>query len=128
MAKKVPDSTDNHVRNRIRMRRLMLGMSQEKLAHAIGLRFQQVHKYETGASRIIASRLQQIAKVLQVPVTFFFEGAPGQRTISTSDASLVSVSEFLATPNGLALAKAFMQIKDAKVRRCIVNLVKEIAD
>ena len=76
MAKKAPNPTDKHVGSRVRMRRIMLNMSQEKLGDALGLTFQQVQKYEKGTNRIGASRLQQIAQILQVPVSFFFEGAP----------------------------------------------------
>jgi transcriptional regulator with XRE-family HTH domain len=76
IAKKVPNPIDRHVGSRVRMRRMMLGMSQEKLGDALGLTFQQVQKYEKGANRIGASRLQQISQILQVPVSFFFEGAP----------------------------------------------------
>ena len=76
MAKKAPNPVDRHVGSRVRMRRMMLGMSQEKLGNALGLTFQQVQKYEKGTNRIGASRLQQIAHILQVPVSFFFEGAP----------------------------------------------------
>ena len=78
MAKKIPNPIDTHVGSRVRMRRLILSMSQEKLADAIGLTFQQVQKYEKGTNRMGSSRLQQIANVLKVPVTFFFEGTPGQ--------------------------------------------------
>jgi transcriptional regulator with XRE-family HTH domain len=128
MAKKVPHSTDKHVGSRVRMRRMMLGMSQTKLADAIGLTFQQVQKYEKGTNRMGASRLQQIAHVLQVPVTFFFEGVPEYKAVGSAEApSPAYVSDFLATSDGLALTKAFMRIKDAKLRRHIVNLVKEIA-
>ena len=76
MAKKAPNPIDRHVGSRVRMRRMMLSMSQEKLGDALGLTFQQVQKYEKGTNRIGASRLQQIAHILQVPVSFFFEGAP----------------------------------------------------
>src|SRR4026209_2288745 len=76
MAKKTPNPTDKHVGSRVRMRRMMLSMSQEKLGDALGLTFQQVQKYEKGTNRIGASRLQQISHILQVPVAFFFEGAP----------------------------------------------------
>jgi transcriptional regulator with XRE-family HTH domain len=75
-AKKVPNPTDKHVGSRVRMRRMMLSMSQQKLADGLGLTFQQVQKYERGANRIGASRLQQISHLLQVPIAFFFEGAP----------------------------------------------------
>jgi transcriptional regulator with XRE-family HTH domain len=127
MAKKVPNPIDKHVGSRVRMRRMMLSMSQEKLADAIGLTFQQVQKYEKGTNRMGSSRLQQIANALRVPVTFFFEGVPGQLKADGNAPSPAYVSDFLATPDGLALTKAFMQIKDSKLRRSIVNLVEEIA-
>jgi transcriptional regulator with XRE-family HTH domain len=130
-AKKVPNPIDRHVGSRVRMRRMMLGMSQEKLGDALGLTFQQVQKYEKGANRIGASRLQQISQILQVPVSFFFEGAPaqrGDRVEGFADApSPAYVSDFLATSDGLALTKAFVRIKDAKLRRRIVDLVEQIA-
>jgi transcriptional regulator with XRE-family HTH domain len=111
---------------------MMLGMSQEKLGDSLDLTFQQVQKYEKGANRIGASRLQQISHILQVPVAFFFEGAPhapGQSATNLSEApSPAYVSDFLATSDGLALTKAFMGIKDAKLRRKIVDLVEQIAD
>ena len=127
MAKKLPNPIDKHVGSRVRMRRMMLGMSQEKLGDALDLTFQQVQKYEKGTNRIGASRLQHIANILQVPVEFFFEGAPGQLTADGKTPSSAYVSDFLATSDGLALTKAFMQIKNAKLRRSIVNLVEEIA-
>ena len=111
------------------MRRMMLGMSQEKLGAGLGLTFQQVQKYEKGTNRISASRLQQSAGILQVPITFFFEGAPGAaRQAKGSAPSPDYVTDFLATRDGLTLIKAFTQIKDAKIRRHIVNLVEQIAD
>jgi transcriptional regulator with XRE-family HTH domain len=106
-------------------------MSQEKLGDALGLTFQQVQKYEKGTNRIGASRLQQISDILQVPVAFFFEGAPtlsGRPTGMSEQASPSYVSDFLATSDGLALTKAFVQIKDAKLRRRIVDLVEAIVD
>jgi transcriptional regulator with XRE-family HTH domain len=131
MAKKAPNPTDKHVGAKVRMRRMMLGMSQEKLGDALGLTFQQVQKYEKGANRIGASRLQHISNILQVPVAFFFEGAPqtpGLPPSNFGDApSPAYVSDFLATSDGLALTKAFMGIKDAKLRRRIVDLVEQIA-
>ena len=131
MAKKAPNPTDKHVGARVRMRRMMLGMSQEKLGDSLGLTFQQVQKYEKGANRIGASRLQQISHILQVPVSFFFEGAPqtpGQPASGAAEAPAPAyVSDFLATSDGLALTKAFMGIKDAKLRRRIVDLVEQIA-
>src|SRR5262245_208521 len=130
MAKKAPNPTDKHVGSRVRMRRMMLGMSQEKLGDALGLTFQQVQKYEKGTNRIGASRLQQISHILQVPVAFFFEGAPnipGQSDGMGEAPSPAYVSDFLATSDGLALTKAFMRIKDSKLRRRIVDLVEQIA-
>ena len=131
MAKKVPNPIDKHVGSRVRMRRMMLGMSQEKLGDSLSLTFQQVQKYEKGTNRIGASRLQQISGTLQVPVSFFFEGAPhapGQTASGMSEApSPAYISDYLATSDGLSLTKAFMRIKSSKVRRRIVELVEEIA-
>ena len=131
MAKKAPNPIDKHVGSRVRMRRMMLSMSQEKLGDALGLTFQQVQKYEKGTNRIGASRLQQISSILQVPISFFFEGAPdvpGSRPVAGKAAPSPSyVSDFLATSDGLALTKAFMRIDDAKLRRRIVDLVEQIA-
>jgi transcriptional regulator with XRE-family HTH domain len=127
MAKKIPNPIDTHVGSRVRMRRLILSMSQEKLGDAIGLTFQQVQKYEKGTNRMGSSRLVQIANVLKVPVTFFFEGTPGQSKLDGKAPSPAYVSNFLATSDGLALTKAFMRIKDAKLRRSIVKTVEVIA-
>jgi transcriptional regulator with XRE-family HTH domain len=130
MATKAPNPTDRHVGSRVRMRRMMLSMSQEKLGDALGLTFQQVQKYEKGTNRIGASRLQQISHILQVPVAFFFEGAPslGAQPDGMGEAPSPSyVSDFLATSDGLALTKAFMRIKEPKLRRRIVDLVQQIA-
>jgi transcriptional regulator with XRE-family HTH domain len=132
MTKKAPNPIDRHVGSRVRMRRMMLGMSQEKLGDALGLTFQQVQKYEKGTNRIGASRLQQISHILQVPVAFFFEGAPHVPGVSgpvEMDAapSPAYVADFLATSDGLSLTKAFMRIPDAKLRRRIVDLVEQIA-
>jgi transcriptional regulator with XRE-family HTH domain len=130
MAKKAPNPIDKHVGSRVRMRRMMLSMSQEKLGGALGLTFQQVQKYEKGTNRIGASRLQQISHILQVPVAFFFEGAPTFHPPADGMAEAPSpsyVSDFLATSDGLALTKAFMEIKEPKLRRRIVDLVEEIA-
>jgi transcriptional regulator with XRE-family HTH domain len=130
MAKKAPNPIDKHVGSRVRMRRMMLSMSQEKLGAALGLTFQQVQKYEKGTNRIGASRLQQISHILQVPVAFFFEGAPSEHAPIEGLAEAPSpsyVSDFLATSDGLALTKAFMEIKEPRLRRRIVDLVEEIA-
>ena len=133
MPKSAINPTDKHVGSRVRMRRLMLDMSQVDVANALGLTFQQVQKYEKGANRIGASRLQHISQILQVPVPFFFEGAPAasgvrQAAKGTADApSPAYVTDFLATSDGLSLVKAFVSIEDPQLRRAIVRLVEEIA-
>jgi transcriptional regulator with XRE-family HTH domain len=119
--------TDTHVGKRVRMRRLMLGMTQANLGNALGLTFQQVQKYEKGTNRIGGSRLQHISQILQVPAAFFFEGAPHARVRHHDAPSLQYISDYLATSDGLQLTKAFMQIPNAKLRRSIVNLVEQIA-
>lgn len=99
-AKKAPNSIDKHVGSRVRMRRMMLAMSQVKLGEALGLTFQQVQKYETGTNRIGASRLEQISHILQVPVEFFFEGV--DTSMSMSDVrSLTNVNDFISSSEGL---------------------------
>jgi transcriptional regulator with XRE-family HTH domain len=131
MPREIAHPVDTHVGKRLRMRRLMLGLSQTKIADALGLTFQQVQKYEKGANRIGASRLRHLSQILQVPEEFFFEGAshePGQHHAQTCAPSPQYVSDYLATSDGLQLTKAFMQISNAKLRRSIVNLVEQIAD
>jgi transcriptional regulator with XRE-family HTH domain len=125
--KKKPNPTDRHVGSRVRMRRLMLDMTQTELADGLGLTFQQVQKYEKGANRIGASRLQHIAEILQVPISFFFEGAGDVGEFKAIEPKSLFVSDFLASSEGVALVKAYMKIKDAKLRRCIVQLVEQIA-
>jgi transcriptional regulator with XRE-family HTH domain len=129
--KKAPNPVDKHVGSRVRMRRKMLAMSQEKLAKALGLTFQQVQKYEKGMNRIGGSRLQQMSHILQVPVAFFFEGAPGASSMSKSDEtelSLAHVDDFVSSSEGLRLIGAFTRIESATLRRRIASLVQEIAD
>lgn len=129
IAKKSPNPIDKHVGSRVRMRRMMLSMSQEKLGDALGLTFQQVQKYEKGTNRIGASRLQQISLILQVPVSFFFEGAPlppGRSQGLGEAPSPAYVTDFLATSDGLTLVKAFVRIQNPKLRRRIVDLVEEM--
>jgi transcriptional regulator with XRE-family HTH domain len=130
MSTKAPDPVDKYVGSRVRMRRIMLGMSQEKLGEALGLTFQQVQKYEKGTNRVSASRIQQITEILQVPVSFLFEGGPSGAAKADGGSDAVSpsyVSDFLATSEGLALTRAFTRISDAKLRRSIVELVEQIA-
>jgi transcriptional regulator with XRE-family HTH domain len=129
--KKAANPVDKHVGSRVRMRRKMLGMSQTKLGDALGITFQQVQKYEKGANRIGAGRLQHISHILQIPVPFFFEGAPhlpGKPEGIGAAPSPAYVSEFLATTDGLALTKAFTRIKEPKLKRRIVDLVEEIVE
>jgi transcriptional regulator with XRE-family HTH domain len=131
VTKKLPNATDKHVGARVRTRRMMLSMSQEKLGEALGLTFQHVQKYEKGTNRISASRLQHISHILQVSVSFFFDGAPTLPGAGITNGAAPSpryVNDFLATSDGLALTKAFMRIKEPKLRRHIVHLVQEIAD
>ena len=126
---KTPNPVDMHVGSRVRMRRMMLGISQEKLANALGLSFQQVQKYEKGSNRIGASRLEHISRFLQVPVAFFFEGAPDASAVATSEEdtrSLALMNDFVSSPEGLRLVQSFAQIEDADVRRRIVDLVQAI--
>jgi transcriptional regulator with XRE-family HTH domain len=128
MAKtKGPNSIDIHVGSRMRMRRMALGMSQEKLATALGLTFQQVQKYEKGANRMGSSRLQQAADVLGVAVAFFFEEAgEGPYKPDGSAPSPAYIDDFVATEEGLRLAKAFMRVRPT-VRRRILDLVNQVA-
>jgi transcriptional regulator with XRE-family HTH domain len=128
------NTMDTHVGSRVRLRRMLLGMSQEKLGEHLGLTFQQVQKYEKGINRIGASRLYELAQVLGVPVQFFYDDAPAQ-----AQAGLALVSGFAETPSetyavdflgsreGLELNKAFARITDPRVRRSIVELVRSIA-
>jgi transcriptional regulator with XRE-family HTH domain len=128
--KKAPDPTDKHVGSKVHMRRINMGWTQQKLGDALGLTFQQVQKYEKGTNRISASRLPRIAEVLQVPLEYFFDGAPQVKgMIETKGAPAVTeLSEFVASSEGLALIKAFMGIQQPRLRRRIVDLVEEIAD
>jgi transcriptional regulator with XRE-family HTH domain len=125
MAKRGPNAIDRQVGARLRMRRLTLGMTQQKLAAELGLTFQQVQKYENGATRIGASRLQQLAGILEVPASFFFEDFP---SVGRKQPALPSyVSDFLASADGLAFTKAFMSLRDARQRRCLVILAEAMA-
>ncbi len=128
MRQKSPSPIDKHVGSRVRMRRLMLNMSQEKLGHSLGLTFQQVQKYEKGSNRIGASRLHQIANTLQVPVAFFFEGLSEQPTGMQEGRLPAYINDFISMSEGLSLARSFMQIKDRKMRQSIVALIAEIGD
>jgi transcriptional regulator with XRE-family HTH domain len=129
--KKIPNPIDRHVGARVRMRRLLVSMSQERLGEALGITFQQIQKYEKGANRIGASRLQQIAKILGVPVEFFFDGAPsGDIGLSAGFGEMPQpsfVSDFMATSEGIQLTRAFVRISDGQVRRRLIDLVEVLA-
>ncbi len=128
-----PNPVDVHVGSRVRLRRMILGMSQEKLGEQLGLTFQQVQKYEKGVNRIGASRLFDLAQVLGVPVQFFYEEAPashaaGQAAPGFAERPAESyVVDFLSSKDGLELNKAFMRITDPRVRKSIVDLVRSLA-
>ena len=130
--KKKPNPIDVHVGSRIRLRRNMLGMSQEKLGESLGITFQQIQKYEKGTNRVGASRLQAISSILGVAVSFFFEDAPGEQADAQTGLAEASSSnyvvDFLSSSEGLQLNRAFVKIADAKVRRKIIDLVKSLAD
>jgi transcriptional regulator with XRE-family HTH domain len=129
--KKRPNPTDVHVGSRIRLRRNMLGMSQERLGESLGITFQQVQKYEKGTNRVGASRLQAIASILEVPVSFFFDDAPnpGGTPVKgfAEENSTTYVVDFLSSSEGIQLNRAFARIADPKVRRKIIDLVKTLA-
>ncbi len=134
MVKKTPNPTDKHVGSRVRMRRMMLSMSQEKLGDALGLTFQQVQKYEKGVNRIGASRLFDLSTVLGVPISFFYEDAPANEArvqpvpgFAEPPPADSNILEFLATREGLELNRAFARITDAKQRRAVLDLVRSLA-
>lgn len=125
--KKSPNLVDKHVGSRVRMRRLMVGLSQGKLGAALGLTFQQVQKYEKGTNRIGASRLQQIGGVLGVPVEYFFDGAPrldGATAGFAEGPAPGYASDFLSTSEGVQLVAAFTRVRDPQVRKRLVDLIE----
>jgi transcriptional regulator with XRE-family HTH domain len=133
MAGKKPNPVDAHVGSRVRLRRMLLGISQERLGESMGLTFQQVQKYEKGVNRIGASRLFQIARILDVPVQFFFEEAPhvggdgpAVRGMAGPDPEAL-ILEFLNSREGLELNRAFVKIADSKVRKSVVDLVRALS-
>ncbi|MBL0848830.1 MAG: XRE family transcriptional regulator [Candidatus Liberibacter ctenarytainae] len=122
--KKSPNPVDINVGKRIRLRRTILGMSQEKLGESLGITFQQVQKYEKGINRVGASRLQGISEVLDIPISFFFDVAPTVNSDSSSEEG--SVIDFLSSSEGLQLNRYFVQIKDSKIRQRVIDLIKSI--
>lgn len=125
MLQKSPSPIDRHIGSRVRARRIMLGMSQERLAEALGLTFQQVQKYEKGANRIGASRLLQISGILDVSIEFFFEGAPGLPRSGHLGEGIMA--EFMVSPDSDRLVRAFLRLKDDGLRKKVVELVDWLA-
>lgn len=132
MTKKQANPIDAHVGTRVRLRRMLVGMSQERLGELLGLTFQQVQKYEKGVNRIGAGRLFEISDILNVPVSYFYEDV--ERGITTksprgfADADAPPVMEFISSGEGLQLSLAFMRIKESRIRKRILDLVKALAD
>src|ERR1700761_5459949 len=125
--KKQANPIDIQVGNRVRIRRMLIGMSQERLGDLLGLTFQQVQKYEKGVNRIGAGRLFEVARILNVPVDFFYEGLNAISEGGLGDGA-PPVMEFISSGEGLQLSLAFMKIKDAKVRKRVLDLVKSLAE
>lgn len=130
MAIKKSNPIDVHVGGRVRLRRMLVGFSQEKLGDRMGLTFQQIQKYEKGVNRIGASRLFDLSQILGVPVQFFFEGAPTSMAADSADyeepGSGRYLQEFLNTRDGLELNRAFVKINDSQVRRSVIDLVRAL--
>jgi len=132
MPRKKEQTIDAHIGARLRLRRLMLGMSQESLGGQLSLTFQQIQKYEKGVNRISASRLYALARALSVPVNYFFEGLSNPDLPSDYDslqeANTVSpYLDFVSSGEGVQLNKAFLKIEDDVTRRKILAIVEDIA-
>ena len=132
---KAPGALDRYVGNRIRMRRLELGMSQEKLGEALGITFQQVQKYEKGTNRVSVSRLHHIAETLGVPLTYFYEGgiasglgssSKSGRAGANAENAAALISDFLAAPDAPAVARGYLKLTAAE-RRQVVQLVQQLS-
>ena len=121
----VPDPVDVHVGSRIRIRRLLIGMNQETLAKALGLTFQQVQKYEGGANRVSASRLSQIAEVLGVPISYFFNDI--DMAGDGPDQSELEARERMQRPDVIELIRSYYAIGDARIRQQFLDMVKTVA-
>lgn len=129
MPKKQANPVDIQVGNRVRIRRMLIGMSQERLGELLGLTFQQVQKYEKGVNRIGAGRLFDVSRILGVPIDYFYEGvALGGQEGFAEDGGTPPVMEFVSSGEGLQLSLAFMKIKDSKVRKRVLDLVKSLAE
>lgn len=132
--KKSPNPIDVHVGSRVRLRRMLIGMSQERLGELLGLTFQQVQKYEKGANRIGASRLFQIARILGVPVQFCFDDAPTEGGAGLAAPGFAEADQtpfilnFVSSSEGLELNRAFTAISDPNVRKRIIELVRSLGE
>lgn len=130
MPRKEPNPIDVHVGSRVRLRRLVIGMSQEKLGEQLGLTFQQVQKYEKGTNRIGASRLFEMARILGVPIQFFYEDMEpvgGMEPAFAEAGGAPFVMDFVSSAEGLTLNRAFSEISDPGLRRAVIELVKQLA-
>lgn len=129
-AKKTPNLVDIHVGSRVKLRRMLVGLSQEKLGVSMGLTFQQIQKYEKGMNRIGASRLFRLSQILDVPVQFFFDGMPAiEGPVASGMAEPKQEAflyEFLNTRDGLELNRAFVKVTDADVRKSVIELVRSL--
>ena len=125
---KRPNPTDVYVGSRVRMRRKMLGLSQEKLGERLGITFQQIQKYEKGTNRVGASRLQAMADAMEVPISYFFPDTSPSAQPGMREESATFMMDFMSTAEGLELSRAFTRIANPKVRRKVVELVRAMAD
>lgn len=129
MPKKQANPIDAQVGNRVRLRRMLIGMSQERLGELLGLTFQQVQKYEKGVNRIGAGRLFEVSRILGVGIDYFYEGVNSQLAGGFTDIqSSPPVMEFVSSGEGLQLSLAFMKIKDPKLRKRVLDLVKQMSE
>ena len=126
---KTPNPTDVFVGGRVRMRRKMLGLSQEKLGDKLGITFQQIQKYEKGTNRVGASRLKAMSEALDVPISYFFPDSPPDGAgAGLQESGAAFLNDFMSTSEGLELGRAFVRIRNQKARRKLIELAKAIAD
>jgi len=126
--KKQANPVDAQVGNRVRIRRMLIGMSQERLGDLLGLTFQQVQKYEKGVNRIGAGRLFEVSRILGVPIDFFYDGVTASLDNKSASPEAAPIMDFVSSGEGLQLSLAFMKIKDSKVRKRVLDLVKSLAE
>jgi transcriptional regulator with XRE-family HTH domain len=127
MSARGPTSIDQHVGARLRLRRSLLDMSQSELGEKLGVTFQQVQKYERGTNRVGASRLFHVARVMEVPISYFFEGLDTEGDSELKGPDSETLYDFIASPDGLALASAFAGISDQTVRRRVIDLLRSLS-